>query len=77
MSETIVDNVTTLLETGAAQAKPINFGAAQPFSIIPSGYQVADLEKMLEKPVRKRGNVTTTDTTSFVTYIKKHGSLDD
>lgn len=77
MSENQTDNFKTLLDTGAAQAEPKSFGNAQPFVTIPDGFIVRDLEEMLPAPVRKRGNVITTDTDSFIFYTKKHGSLDD
>lgn len=76
MSET-QDNFKTLLDTGAAQCTPTSFGNGQPFVQVPDGYAVRDLEEFLPAPVRKRGNVTTTDTDSFIFYTKKHGSLDD
>lgn len=77
MSENQTDNFQILLDTGAAQVEPKSFGTAQPFVTVPEGFIVRDLEDMLPAPVRKRGNVTTTDTDSFIFYTKKHGSLDD
>lgn len=69
----------TILEAGCALAGEIHVigEGAKPYQIVPEGYRVEDLESLLQYPTRKTGNVITTDTASFVTYIKKHGSLDD
>lgn len=45
---------------------------ATPFVLVPSGYDVHDLEKTLDKPMRKRGTVTMNDAASFVDYFKVH-----
>ncbi len=46
-----------------------------PYAVIPNEYKLAELENLLPIPTRKRGNVTLNDSESFVTYIKRHGSL--
>ncbi|HRF06309.1 DUF2303 family protein [Accumulibacter sp.] len=43
-----------------------------PYVILPPGCTVADLEKMLPKPARKRAAVICTDTDGFVTYVNRH-----
>lgn len=50
---------------------------AKPSILIPSGFEVKDIEFLLPAPVRKRANVTLNDTGSFIAYVKKHGSLDN
>lgn len=68
-----INNAKTLLEAGAASAAPIHPEGGVPFVIVPDGYRVKDVENMLPAPVRKRSNVTTTDTDSFIFYTCKHG----
>lgn len=78
--ENVTQNIAaTILEAGCALSSEIHVigDDAKPYQIVPEGYRIEDLEPMLQRPTRKTGNVITTDTTSFVTYIKKHGSLDD
>ncbi|MDB5988886.1 MAG: hypothetical protein JWQ10_289 [Herbaspirillum sp.] len=43
-----------------------------PFVIVPEGYEVHDLEKTLQRPMRKRGTATFNDAASFVDYFKLH-----
>ena len=49
----------------------------KPFVIVPQGYKVEDIEKLLPRPVTKRAEVTLTEADSFIFYTKKHGSLDE
>lgn len=71
------DMAQTLMAAGAAQVEIRGLNNGLPFVVIPDGYHAKDLEKMLPYPLRKTGNVITTDTASFIEYTKKHGSLDD
>lgn len=43
-----------------------------PYSVIPYGYEVHDLEKLLEIPARKRGQIALNDAQSFINYFIKH-----
>lgn len=43
-----------------------------PYLILPPGCTVADLERLLPKPARKRADVVCADTDGFVTYVKRH-----
>lgn len=73
-----VNTIETAVRAGAAISKPVMFSDnAIPYSVVPEGYNVENLEFALEAPVRKRGNVVTNDANSFISYIKKHGSLDE
>lgn len=76
-----IDNFKTALDAGAAIGNLIRYPDASPgetpFVIVPDGYSVKDLEKLLPAPARKRASVTMTDAASFVAYTKKHGSLDE
>lgn len=68
-----VDNVKTLIDyvTGR-ELKPQMFGNGAPFAVIPPGYTVADVERHLPTPARKRGSVTLLDETSFCAYVRRH-----
>lgn len=74
-------NAATILDAGAASSE-IRYPTgdtkgATPFVVVPEDYRVHDIESLLVAPTRKRGSVVTTDSTSFIYYTKKHGSLDD
>lgn len=43
--------------------------SGHPFSIVPDGAQVQDLESYLNAPLRKKGAVTLNDVGSFVAYV--------
>lgn len=49
----------------------------KPAILVPTGYEVKDIEHLMPTPVRKRASVTLNDTGSFISYTKKHGSLDN
>lgn len=59
------------LDTGAALTKPQDVGDTK-IVVLPEGYAVHDLEKMLPTPARKRGAFVFHDSASFVAYFKKH-----
>lgn len=66
----------TLLDAGAAFNADARFilDESHPFTVVPDGYKIADLERFKAYPVRKRGRVNTTDVRSFVDYMTRHGS---
>lgn len=68
------DFAATLLKAGAASIEVRTMGSGIPFVVVPEGYKTADLEDLLHAPVRKRGNVVTTDTASFSDYLNKHST---
>ncbi|MBL8474426.1 MAG: DUF2303 family protein [Rhodocyclaceae bacterium] len=70
------EGVRAILDAGAAAVQPIMMHGGVPFVVVPKDYKVHDLESLQIVPFRKRANVTTTDTRSFIDYTKKHGSLD-
>ena len=71
------DIVKTLMAAGAVAVDVRGLNDGLPFVIVPDNYKAVNLEQMLTNPLRKTGNVITTDTSSFIDYTKKHGSLDD
>lgn len=71
------DNIKAVLDAGAAAVQPITSHSGIPYVAVPEGYNIHDLESLLPAPARKRADVTTADTDSFIFYTKKHGSLDN
>jgi uncharacterized protein YfdQ (DUF2303 family) len=69
-----MDNAETIRDLGAALTgiHAVMEGASSPFALLPDGYTVHDLEKTLERPIRKRGTVTMNDAASFIDYFKLH-----
>jgi len=47
----------------------------RPLFLIPEGYKAEVHEELLEQPVRKKGVIHLSDTESFITFIKREGSL--
>lgn len=67
--------VETLLAVGAASVQfRIPDENGKPYALVPEDYRVLDLEKVMPAPVRKRGQVITTDTASFSDYLNKHST---
>jgi uncharacterized protein YfdQ (DUF2303 family) len=77
MNELNSNFAETIKDVSVAAMEPRSFGTGQPFVIIPKDYRSEDLEQLMTAPVRKRGQVITSNTESFIAYTKKHGSLDD
>jgi len=71
------DNIQTVLNAGAATVQPITSHGGIPYVAMPEGYHAHDLESLLPVPARKRAEVTTTDTDSFIFYTQKHGNADN
>jgi len=74
--EHTLDPIQTALDAGAASVQPVTAHNGIPFVAVPDGYKVHDLESLLPVPTRKRADVTTTDTDSFINYVCKHGVTD-
>lgn len=45
---------------------------AVPYTVLPEGARVQDLEKLLAEPVRKRGTVEVHDPESLIAYVNEH-----
>lgn len=75
----IMENTTEnkqIIDLAAALSSAQKIGEAGiPYSVIPYGYELHALEKMLEMPVRKRGKVVLSDAQSFINYFIKHSDL--
>jgi len=71
------DNIQTVLDVAAAAAevRVTQQGPTGeiPFIALPPGYGVHNLEHLLPAPTHKRASVSTTDATSFIDYLNKHG----
>lgn len=69
-------SVRDALAAGFAMSDPkrAEIGADNeiPFVVVPEGYEVADLERLCERPAHKRGSVTLRDAESFIAYFKLH-----
>lgn len=64
------DNVRTAANLGAANGDT-KYIAENPFVLVPDGYRVHDLEKMLGNPTRKRGNTVVRDAKAFIAIVAK------
>ena len=74
MTEINSDIARSLMDVGAAQADTRQtIVDGKPFVVIPNNYIVHDIEKFENHPTRKTGTTATTDSESFIAYIKKHG----
>lgn len=72
-----LNDIEMAAQLGAALQKPSTEHGGIAYCTIPAGYKLQDLESLLPFPTRKRAEVSITETNSFITYTKKHGSLDD
>lgn len=69
MQEKTKENETmTAVQLGAALCD-VNFVHGTPYIAVPGGFKVENLESMLERPARKRGNTTLRDATSFIQFV--------
>jgi uncharacterized protein YfdQ (DUF2303 family) len=76
MEQTHTDNTQTALDAGAASVQPVTSHGGIAYVAVPEGYKIHSLESLLPVPARKRAEVTTTDTDSFIFYVKKHGAAE-
>lgn len=72
--EANTDNIKTILDAGAAIADIKFMPGAMPFAVVPSGYEIKEIERILDDPARKRAAVTLLDAASYILYTKEHGS---
>lgn len=68
MSENQSNNTQVAADLGAALSAVKTVGTT-PFVAIPEGYNVENLEFMLDRPTRKRGKTTLRDTKSFIALV--------
>lgn len=61
----------TLLDAGAAIGAPVFYPGADaaPYTVIPDGYELRNLEKLLATPRRKCGNTLLTEAASFIAVV--------
>lgn len=76
------NNIDVAISAGAALSKPVSATMPElhdgiPYVVVPAGYKVENLERLLPAPFRKQAGVVVNDSPSFIAYAKKHGSLDE
>jgi uncharacterized protein YfdQ (DUF2303 family) len=64
-----------VLAANLRQPQVIERESADDIILVPDGYRVEDLERLLPAPKRKTGTVTTTTVDSFIDVVKRYGSL--
>lgn len=57
---------------GAALQTPQTSHNGIAYCVIPDGYKLQDLEKLLPAPTRKRAAVITSDSNGFIDYLNRH-----
>lgn len=72
-------DAATLLDAGAAMVSSAKFvdEESHPYIVVPEGYKIADMEKFMSNPTRKRGTVSVSDSRSFVDFLVRHGNEHD
>jgi len=66
------DNFQTIIDAGAALSEPFDSHGGIPYTVIPAGYTLHDLERLMPLPARKKANIQTTEVDSFINYTNKH-----
>ena len=74
MTDVTKDDISFLLNLGAAQTEisEFQYDDTLPYLVLHKDYVFHDLERLLPEPLRKRGIVSTTDSNSFIDYLKMH-----
>lgn len=72
------ENNQTLLDAGAALSAARSAGTpgpldGAPYVVVPEGYKLEVLEKLLPHPTRKKANVVLRDVQSLARYLEQHG----
>jgi hypothetical protein len=68
------------LSTLAASLSAKRFGAANanstgiPYAFLPDNFHVANLEHLMDRPIRPRGQATTADMSSFLAYARRYAT---
>lgn len=60
----------------ASAIQPVTAHGGIPFVALEERYSVRDLENLLPVPSRKRGDIQTGDSESFIFYMNRHGAQD-
>lgn len=68
--DTELKDLMALVHSGASSRDICPSG--KPYTIIPENYKLADCERLLPKPIRKRGLAVFTDAKSFTRYVNEH-----
>lgn len=66
------NTIKTLTEIGAGHAAPQVIGEGIHYVVVPVGYKVEGIERLLENPIRKRATIGATNSAGFVDYLQKH-----
>lgn len=69
-------SVSELIDIGAALTDSKCCTNGIPYVIVPNGYKVEDIERLLDSPMRKRGNIIITNAAGFIDYLQKHSASD-
>jgi uncharacterized protein YfdQ (DUF2303 family) len=67
-----LETVKALKDLGAALTLPQRVEGGKPFTVVPEGYVIRDIESHLNQPIRKRGLAAFTEFKSFVAYVNEH-----
>ena len=70
-SATVIEQVEQL----ARRPIPLTGADTALLYAVPDGYSVKDMSNLLEAPARKSGATAMHDVDSFITMVKRHGSL--
>lgn len=76
MADPIKQEAENIAATIAREArKPFELSGDKEYIAIPDGWKLEDCEKTLPTPRRKKASVVLADADSFISYLKRHGSL--
>lgn len=65
-------NIKELVALVHATGSTTTIDGGKPFQVIPEAYKIQDCERLLPKPIRKRGLAVFTDAKSFTRYVNEH-----
>lgn len=68
-------SIKELLNAGASSVDIRGINNGIPFVTVPEGYATKSLEHLMPNPIRKRGNVITSDIAGFSDYLNKHSTV--
>lgn len=69
-----MENAKEILAAGTALTSPQSTGGSIPFVVVPQGYAVHDIERLMPEPERKRGVVTVSVADSYIAYLHRHAT---
>lgn len=70
------NTIKALTDIGMAQCNPRTVEDGAPYIVVPDGYKVENLERLMELPLRKRGAIVTTNSAGFVDYLQRHATAE-